>query len=78
MFIQKSKTENVPNVDEILDFPHHRFKSEKCIGEGSYGIVEKVLDKQSGEFVAIKTMKMKEHDTIPHFILREISLLVQL
>lgn len=53
-----SFTENMLK-DEIQEFPHFRFKTEKRIGEGSYGIVEKVLDTKTNEFFAIKTMKDK-------------------
>ncbi len=41
-------------------------------------MVDKVLDTKTNEFVAIKTMKEKSHDSLPHFLLREISILKDL
>ena len=53
-----SLTENL-SKDEIPEFPHFRFKTDKRIGEGSYGVVERVLDTKTNELFAIKTMKDK-------------------
>jgi serine/threonine protein kinase len=53
-------------------YPEGRFKVQYKIGEGSYGIVEKAIDTQSGQAVAIKTMKgFHPNESLPHFVLRE-------
>lgn len=50
-------------------------RSEK-LGEGTYGVVYKCKNKQTGEIVALKKIRLeKEDDGVPSTAIREISLL---
>lgn len=57
-----------------------RYKKEEILGEGTYGIVYKGIDRKSGQIVAIKKVKLEqeEDEGIPATTLREISALKQL
>lgn len=49
------------------------------VGEGTYGVVYKALDKQTSEIVALKRIRLEiEDEGIPSTTLREISVLRQL
>lgn len=53
-------------------------KVEK-IGEGTYGVVYKAKDKRTGEFVAMKKIRLEaDEEGIPSTAIREISLLKEL
>ena len=53
-------------------------KMEK-LGEGTYGVVHKAVNKETGETVAIKKIRLeKEDDGVPSTAIREISLLKNL
>lgn len=46
------------------------------MGEGTYGVVYKAVNKETGEFVALKKIRLeKEDDGVPSTAIREISLL---
>lgn len=57
-----------------------RYELCRKLGEGSYGIVYKALDKYTGDTVALKVLKFDhiEKDGIPSNLLREISILKSL
>ena len=57
-----------------------RYSMENKLGEGTYGIVYRGIDKQTGKQVAIKKIKLEqeEDEGIPATTLREISVLKQL
>jgi len=49
------------------------------LGEGTYGVVYKAKNLQTGEIVAIKKIRLeKEDDGVPSTAIREISLLKNL
>jgi serine/threonine protein kinase len=49
------------------------------LGEGAYGLVYKALDKDTGNFVALKKIKPEtERDGISSATLREVSILLKL
>ena len=53
-------------------------KVEK-IGEGTYGVVYKVKDKNTGEIIALKKIRLEAEDEgVPSTAIREISLLKEL
>ena len=53
--------------------------SSFSVGEGTYGFVYKAKDKITGEFVALKKIKLETEDEgIPSTALREISILKEL
>tara|TARA_B110001450_G_C17191128_1_gene307405 strand:+ start:57 stop:227 length:171 start_codon:yes stop_codon:yes gene_type:complete len=49
------------------------------LGEGTYGVVYRAVDLETGENVAIKKIRLeKEDDGVPSTAIREISLLKNL
>jgi serine/threonine protein kinase len=53
-----------------------RFEILSRIGTGKYGKVFKARDLRSGDFVAIKKIRLDEDDDgVPHWAIREISFL---
>ncbi|KAH3765340.1 cell division control protein 2 [Pelomyxa schiedti] len=54
-----------------------RYQKEEKLGEGTYGIVFKAIDRQTGEFVAMKKIRMDPADEegVPSTAIREIALL---
>lgn len=68
---QKTLTKPVASLDKYQ-------KLEK-LGEGTYGIVYRAQNLETGEFVAIKKIRLeKEDDGVPSTAIREISLLKNL
>lgn len=56
-----------------------KYRKIEKIGEGTYGVVYKSLETQTGETVALKKIRLEqEEEGIPSTALREISLLKQL
>ncbi len=54
-------------------------KTEKPVGEGTYGVVYKAKDRVTGELVALKKIRLEvEDEGVPSTALREISLLKEL
>ena len=53
-----------------------RFEELEVVGDGAFGTVTKCRDRETGELVAIKRMKLdQEEDGIPPTTLRELSIL---
>lgn len=56
-----------------------KYQKQEKLGEGTYGVVYKALNLETGETVAIKKIRLeKEDDGVPSTAIREISLLKNL
>jgi serine/threonine protein kinase len=56
-----------------------KYKKLEKLGEGTYGVVYKAINLETGETVAIKKIRLeKEDDGVPSTAIREISLLKNL
>jgi serine/threonine protein kinase len=56
-----------------------KYKKQEKLGEGTYGVVYKAINLETGETVAIKKIRLeKEDDGVPSTAIREISLLKNL
>lgn len=63
------------NVPKKYDFDQGKNSKDK-LGEGTYGVVFKATNKETGEICALKKIKLeKEDDGVPSTAIREISLL---
>jgi serine/threonine protein kinase len=63
------------------DFPRLRVQYEKKekIGEGTYGVVYKALDRVTNETIALKKIRLEQEDEgVPSTAIREISLLKEM
>lgn len=55
------------------------YEKQSKLGEGTYGVVYKAIDKRTGEIVALKRIKLDQEDEgIPPTTVREISVLKEL
>lgn len=54
-----------------------RYERHEKLGEGSYGVVYRATEKQTGRIIALKILKLDnlEEDGVPSTLLREISIL---
>lgn len=56
-----------------------RYEKQEKLGEGSYGVVYRAVDRMTGDVVALKILKLQdldlEEDGVPSTLLREISIL---
>jgi len=56
-----------------------KFQKLEKVGEGTYGVVYKARDKETGEYVALKKVRLEgEDEGVPSTSIREISLLREL
>ena len=56
-----------------------RYEKLEKIGEGTYGMVHKAKDKDTGDIVALKKVRMgNEDEGVPSTALREIALLKEI
>ena len=56
-----------------------RYQKTSKIGEGTYGIVYKAIDKETNEIVALKKIRLEHEDEgVPSTAIREISLLKEI
>eukprot|EP00793_Prasinoderma_coloniale_P000668 PRCOL_00003818-RA len=55
---------------------HNNFERIEQVGEGTYGMVYMARDKETGEIVALKKVRMdKEKEGVPITAIREIKIL---
>lgn len=56
-----------------------RYEELEAVGEGTYGVVCKARDRETGEIFALKKIKLEtEQEGIPSTAIREIALLKEL
>jgi serine/threonine protein kinase len=56
-----------------------KYQKKEKLGEGTYGVVYRAINNETGEVVAIKKIRLeKEDDGVPSTAIREISLLKNL
>lgn len=56
-----------------------RYERLEKVGEGTYGIVYKAKDKETGNIIALKKIRLEHEDEgVPSTTIREISLLKEL
>ena len=56
-----------------------KYTKKEKLGEGTYGVVYRAINTETGEIVAIKKIRLeKEDDGVPSTAIREISLLKNL
>ncbi|KAL9642807.1 hypothetical protein ABK040_009882 [Willaertia magna] len=71
---EEDETPYSPNYQKLM-----RYKREEKIGEGTYGVVYKAIDLETGKTVAIKKIRLEQEDEgVPSTSIREISLLKEL
>ena len=62
-----------------LNSKNPKYQKIEKLGEGTYGVVYKAQNLETGEIVAIKKIRLeKEDDGVPSTAIREISLLKNL
>jgi len=70
-----AESQNITKPVSGLD----KYKKLEKLGEGTYGVVYRAQNLETGEFVAIKKIRLeKEDDGVPSTAIREISLLKNL
>lgn len=56
-----------------------QYEKKEKIGEGTYGVVYKALDKATNETIALKKIRLEQEDEgVPSTAIREISLLKEM
>jgi len=56
-----------------------QYEKQEKIGEGTYGVVYKAVDKATNEFIALKKIRLEQEDEgVPSTAIREISLLKEM
>ncbi|KAG2543963.1 hypothetical protein PVAP13_9NG780200 [Panicum virgatum] len=56
-----------------------QYEKQEKIGEGTYGVVYKAVDKVTNEFIALKKIRLEQEDEgVPSTAIREISLLKEM
>jgi len=67
------------NITKPAESGLDKYQKLEKLGEGTYGVVYKALNRETNEFVAIKKIRLeKEDDGVPSTAIREISLLKNL
>merc|ERR1711934_199464 len=68
-----------PSTGSTFSSVNERYEKLEKIGEGTYGVVYKAKDKESGDIVALKKVRMgNEDEGVPSTALREIALLKEI
>ena len=64
---------------EVYNNELERYQRTEKIGEGTYGVVFKAIDKQTNSIIALKKIRLEHEDEgVPSTAIREISLLKEI
>ena len=76
---EKNNNNNNNSTDEQEKEILEKYTKIDKVGEGTYGVVYKCQNKQTGEYVALKKIRLEnEEEGIPSTAIREISILKQI
>ncbi|GLT85092.1 hypothetical protein SLE2022_032940 [Rubroshorea leprosula] len=73
------RIQSIPNSFSALGLMDQKYEKVEKIGEGTYGVVYKALNRETNETIALKKIRLEQEDEgVPSTAIREISLLKEM